>query len=170
MKTASLPDPGTIETDIPEPGEAGYQQECFALYLRQVFKNLYDEGFAFNSVESSDLSSFSGDVADGLDDYIERYEEILLDGASEITANIPDVLPIMAALVSGGSAPVLSILLQGVLDAFLRNRNASITQSEGETLDTSELVDAIRTVLNEFTINIIGDLESQSWSVEPVLP
>lgn len=197
MKTATLPTIGTLETDLPTPGDPTYQQEALALNLHKVLKELSDEGFVVNMTETSDLTAFSNDVADGVDDYMERYEDLLQEGASSVIANIPDVVSIIAALLSGGSEPVLVILLQGVLDVILRHVDHRTDEANGdpeaiaaivaeleainakiETTGTEGIADVlntlledirsqIETTLNEFTINISGDDMSQSWSVGP---
>lgn len=121
MKTADIVASLDDDTTVPDEGDPTYQQECLALDLRGILKNLSDEGFVLTSTETSDLSAFSTEVADGVDDYVDRFEEMLVDGTSEIVAYIPDVLSIMAALLSGGAEPVLAILLQGVLDTIIRH-------------------------------------------------
>lgn len=177
MLTAEIYDQGTINTTVPSPGDPTYQTECLSLALRKTLQNLYDNDFVFERAETTDLNTWGGDMQDALDDYIDRYEDILQTGASSVVANLPDVLPIIAALMSGGAEPVLAILLQGVLDAVLRHKNTGVTEAGEEisNADVSGIEDrldniesAIYQVLDEFTINIIGDLEAQSWSVGPV--
>lgn len=176
MLTAAIYDQGTINTTLPTPGDPTYQTEALSLALRKTLQNLYDEGFEFSRAESTDFTTFGGDAQDAVDDYMERYEEILQTGASEVVAALPDVMPIIAALLSGGSAPVLSILAQGVLDTILRHKDTGVTEAGEETsnadlsgvetrLDNIEA--AMYQVLNEFTINILRDSESQTWSIEP---
>ncbi|MCK5600630.1 hypothetical protein KAR91_02105, partial [Candidatus Pacearchaeota archaeon] len=83
------------------------------------------------------------------------------------------------ALLSGGSAPVLSILAQGVLDTLLRHKDTGVTEA-GEEISNADMSGvetrldnieaALYQVLNEFTINILESSTDQSWSVGPTPP
>lgn len=200
MKTASLPTIGTLSTTLPAVGDPTYQQELLAYTLMQIIKELSDESFEFSQAETSDLTSVSNDVTDGVDDYMDRYEDLLQTGASSVVANIPDVAGIIGVLLSGGAEPVLAILLQGVLDVLVRHVDHRTDESDGdpealagveaallalneklETTGAMSLADVadtllediraqIESTLNEFTINIAGDDVTQSWSVGPVDP
>lgn len=174
--SANIYDQGTINTTIPAPGDPTYQTECLSLALRKTLQNLYDAGFTFDRAVATDFTSWGGDAQDAVDDYIDRYEDILQTGATEVVAALPDVLPIIGALLSGGSAPVLAILAQGVLDTVLRHKDTGVTEAGEEisNADVSGIEDrldnieaAMYQVLNEFTINVLGSSESQTWSVEP---
>lgn len=179
MLTALIYDQGTINTTLPSPGDPTYQTEALSLALRKTLQNLFDEGFSFTRAESADFTSFGGDAQDAVDDYMDRYEEILQTGASEVVAALPDVMPIIAALLSGGSAPVLSILAQGVLDTLLRHKDTGVTEA-GEEISNADMSGvetrldnieaALYQVLNEFTINILESSTDQSWSVGPTPP
>lgn len=176
MKSASIYDQGTINLTIPDPGDPTYQTECLSLALRKTLQNLYDEGFEFERAESTDFTTFGGDAQDAVDDYIDRYEDILQTGTTEVVAALPDVMPIIAALLSGGSAPVMAILVQGVLDTILRHKDTGVTEageeiSNADVSGIEERLDNIEAamyqVLNEFTINLLSSSEVQSWSIEP---
>jgi len=176
MLTAVIYDQGTIDTTLPDPGDPTYQTEALSLALRKTLQNLFDEGFEFERAESTDFTSFGGDAQDAVDDYMDRYEEILQTGASEVVAALPDVLPIIGALLSGGATPVLTILAQGVLDTLLRHKDTGVTEA-GEEISNANMAGvetrldnieaAMYQVLNEFTINVLSGSENQSWSIEP---
>lgn len=152
MKTAAIASSDPINQTVPNPGDPTYQQECLALEVRNTFKNLTDNGFEFQQAEVSDITPFSNDVASGLDNYITRYEEILQTGFSAVVANIPDVAPIITALLSGGSETVLSILLQGVLDTLLRHKDRRSDHYDGDTAEV-DLTDVV-TKLDDIKVGI----------------
>jgi hypothetical protein len=191
--TAALPTIGTLDTTLPDTSDPQYQSASLALDLHKLLKNMSDAGMVISQAVSTDFTTFAGDVTDGMDDYIERYEEILANGFSSIVANIPDVLPIITTLLSGGSEPVLAILLKGVLDVLLRQFDARITDNEGEieagTADMSgveaqlealedkleEMRVQIATILTEFNITVVQTREAlddvAEWTVGfPVPP
>lgn len=182
---ATLPTIGTLDTTLPETTDPQYQSASLALDLHKVLKNMSDAGMTINQAVSTDFTAFANGVTDGMDDYIERYEEILANGVSEVVGVLPDVLPIITALLSGGSEPVLAILLQGVLDLMARKFDTRITEKGGEieagTADMTgvvEQLEAIETkleeqrvqiagILTEFNINIVRPAtdDDASWSV-----
>jgi hypothetical protein len=147
VKTAEIPDQGTIDETLPAPGDPSYQSESLALVIKKMFAALRTEGFVFERADSSDFADFGNEFQTGIDNYITRYEQILADGASSVVASIPDVLPIMAALLSGGATPVLAILLQGVVDTMLRHTNASSTATQGEAI--VEKLEELRALVEE---------------------
>lgn len=176
MRTASFPTIGTLNTTLPSPGDPTYQSEALALTIHQTIKNLSDAGFEFAQVVSGDLSTYTTNTQDAIDDYIERYEDLLISGASEVVANLPDVLGIMAALVSGGAEPVIGILLQGVLDVLMRHKDTRTDQYNGDRaeVDMSGVVtqlEAIETkieqILTEHTINVISSHEDAYFQIGP---
>lgn len=189
MKTAALPAIGTLNTTLPDPGDATYQTESLALSLHQTLKNLSDSGFEFQSPESSDFTTFGNDTQGALDNYIDRYEDILQTGFSAVVANLPDVLPIIGTIIGGGGEGILSILLQGVLDTLLRHRDIRSDVADGDPLNLAnsdmsgvvtelqdieakleEVREEIMATLNEFNINVYEDEEGASWSVGPLVP
>ena len=182
---ATLPTIGTLDTTLPETTDPQHLSASLALDLHKVLKNMSDAGMTINQAVSTDFTAFANGVTDGMDDYIERYEEILANGVSEVVGVLPDVLPIITALLSGGSEPVLAILLQGVLDLMARKFDTRITEKGGEieagTADMTgvvEQLEAIETkleeqrvqiagILTEFNINIVRPAtdDDASWSV-----
>jgi methionine synthase II (cobalamin-independent) len=176
MRTANFPSIGTLNTTLPDPGDPTYQTEALALTLHQIIKDLSDNGFEFSQVISTDLSTWTTNVQDAVDDYIEKYEDLLQTGASEVTANLPDVLSIMAAVVSGGSDAIIGVLLQGVLDVLMRHKDTRTDHYNGDTaeVDMSEVIDVleeirdnIAAVLTEATINVISSREDSFFQVGP---
>lgn len=171
--TAALPTIGTLDTTLPETTDPQYQSASLALDLHRVLKNMSDAGMTINQAVSTDFTTFASGVTNGLDDYIERYEDILADGVSQVVGVIPDVWPIITALLSGGSEPVLAILLQGVLDVLCRQFDVRITDKGGEieagSIDTAGIEDrleaieeAIHTILTNFGINLYSAGDAQA--------
>lgn len=175
--SASFPTIGTLDTTLPSTSDPAYQLASLALDVHKIIKNLSDEGFVFRQAEASDFTAWEGSVTDALDDYIERYEDILQSGFSEVVANLPDVISIMGAIVSGGGEGVISILLQGILDVILRHKDTRSDYYNGDTaeVDTAalvakldDLIDAIYSILTTFNINLYAESEEANWSVGPV--
>jgi len=154
MKTASFPVIGTLNTSLPTPGDPSYQTESLALDIHKILKELSDEGFEFQQAESSDFTTYGGDTQDAIDDYIERFEDMLQTGTSAVAASLPDVLPIIGTLLGGGAEPVLAILLQGVLDTILRqwDKRADVANGDPTEADMSGVITELQ--------NIDGKLET----------
>jgi len=152
MKTANFPTIGTLDTTLPTPGDATYQMEALALVMHQIIKALSDNGFTFSQSETSDFTTFGNGVAGGLDNYITRYEELLATGASAVVASIPDVLPIIGALLSGGAEPVIAILVQGVLDTMLRHTDRRTDYNNGDAQDFTALVEKLDDLKEEMGV------------------
>jgi len=158
-------------------GESAYDssnpmanQEKLAYDLRKNLRNMAEEGMQIQIAEGTDFSTFGANLQGAIDNYETRFDELLADGVSSVVATIPDVLPIITALLSGGAEPVLAILLKGVLDAFLRNRDSALTAAGGEVSpDVSALTSAIEKafldgddplierVLTKFVVNLVSD-------------
>lgn len=146
MKEAEIQVASSIDTTVPDPGDPTYQMECLALEIRQTLKALKDNNFTFTQAESSDFSTYGGNLKDFIDDMSAREDEILLTGFSSIAATLPDVLPIIEAILSGGTAAIPSILLNAVVSQLFRSRNSAITAREGEIvsdLDAESISDSI---------------------------
>lgn len=169
MKTASFPAIGTLDRTLPSPGDATYQTESLALTLHDIIKDMSDNGFEFQLAEASDFTSFGGDAQDAIDDYITRYEEILQNGFSSVVATLPDVLPIISTVLSGGGDAVLSILLQGVLDTILRHQDRRSDSADGEELvlaaaDVANLTTAIEAITAELEL-VKAEITTQTTDV-----
>jgi len=153
MKTATFVTLGSLPTFSVSESADNYWQERVSYELSAFLRNLSVAGIEATQAESSDFGSFATDMQTALDNYETRFDEILADGVSSVVATLPDVWPIIAALLSGGAEPVIGILLKGVLDAFLRNRNSSLTAAEGEVSpDTSAIVTELENLTAEITV------------------
>ena len=159
MKTANFPTIGTLDTTLPLTTDPAYQSASLSLTLHQTIKNLSDNGFVFQQAETSDFTTFGGEAQSAIDNYIDRYEDILQSGFSSVVATLPDVLPIMGALLSGGAEPVLAILLQGVLDTLLRHKDTRTDHYDSDNVDTSALVTELQALKAEIQ-TLHGRLQS----------
>ena len=178
MITVTLPTIGTLETGLPDTTHELYQSAALSYELLRILKAMSDAGMTIRQAESSDFTSFNADTLTGIDDFEERLDEILASGVSSVSAALPDVTSIIAALLSGGSGAVIPILLKGVLDTILRHMNSRTTAAQGdfsEGVDSAgiitaleEIKDQMDAVLTEFNINLHDDMEQSSWSVGPV--
>ena len=181
MIEVAIVDPGfgaAINTTLPDTDDPNYQQACLSLFFRQQFDALRNDDVEFQFAESTDFSTFNTDLLDGVDDFEERLDEILANGVSSVVAVLPDVTPIIAALLAGGGGAVIPILLKGVMDVMLRHMNSRTTAAQGdfsEGVDSAgiitaleEIKDQMDAVLTEFNINLHDDMEQSSWSVGPV--
>lgn len=152
MKTAQFQVPASLDQTLPTPGDATYQTEQLALILNNTIKELDDEGFEFSSAESSDFSTYGNSLKTFIDNMHEREEDILTTGATTVVANLPDVLPIIGAILSGGTAAIPSILLNAVISQLFRSRDTAIEVKGGEILpsdvDLTDLVDAVEGIQN----------------------
>lgn len=148
MRTAELPTIGTLDTTLPSAGDPTYQTESLCLTIHKIIKELSDEGFEFQQAQTTDFSTYGTNTQDAVDDYIERFEDLLETGTTAVSAALPDVLPIIGALLSGGSAPVLAILAQGVLDTMLRHwdRRADIANGDPTKADMAGVVAELQSI------------------------
>lgn len=137
IKTAEIYVLPTIDTTIPSPGDPTYQTECASLEWRQTMRNLNTAGFVFQKPDELEFSAFNTEVMDFLSAANTRFDEILQTGASSVVANLPNVLNIMAAISSGGSSEVLSILLNALVGTAFHWRDSQIEAAQGEP--TSDL-------------------------------
>ena len=154
MRTANLPTITGISATLPAAGEPTRQAEHLCQTLHYILLDMKAEGFVFQQAETTDFTTFGNGVSDGLDDYVDRFDDLLRTGTTAVAANIPDVLPIIGALLSGGAEPVLAILLQGVLDTMLRHwdTRADVADGDPTNSDMSGVItalEAIETMLEE---------------------
>lgn len=179
MKNLALRATGTIDTTLPATSDPGYQQAALSLYIRQVCDDLATAGFSFQAAETTDFTTYVSDFNNGMDDFGDRLDEILSTGVSTVVANLPDVAPIIGALLAGGGGAVIPILLNGVADTLLRHMNSRTTSAGGEfvggDVDTTaletkldEIEAAILQVLNEININVFRDEDTQTYSSGPL--
>lgn len=147
MLTADFPTIGVLDATLPATSDPLYQIASLSLTVHRIIKNLSDEGFQFKAVETTDINTYVTDMQTGVDNYINKYEDILQTGTSAVIANIPDVATILTALVSGGSDAILATLLQGVLDVVCRKFEERIDSANGE-FDGGDLGN-IETLLGE---------------------
>lgn len=173
-RTASFPTIGTLDRTLPATSEPLYQVANLALTIHDIIKALSDNSFQFKQAIDSDFTTFGTDTQNALDNYIDRYEDFLQTGASAVAANLPDVLPIIGALLSGGSEPVIAILLQGVLDTLLRHKDVRTNEYDGDKaeVDLSSVVTAIQEVrdkLDDNGTNITERLEEVRQQVDSIM-
>ena len=185
MKTAAFPTIGTLDETLPATSDSQYQQAALSLTIHKIVKNLSDEGFEFTKPEATDFTAFNTEVNTFITDMNTRFDEILAQGFSEVVANLPDVLNIMAAISSGGLSEVPAILLNAILGQMFHWRDSSIEAAEGEPLaelDVSGIVTqleaiearlalmetAIQEILTDFNINVFRDEETQTYSFGPL--
>lgn len=176
MKTANVGSLGALPSFTVSTSAGNYWQERAAYEYSLLNYNLSQAGIQVQVPETSDFSTFGAGVQDNLDNYIDRYEDILQTGFSSVVAAIPDVLPIMSAVLSGGGDAVISILLQGVLDTILRHKDTRADHYNGDSFETdvSEIVTALEAisdkmdaVLTEFNINVLSSGEDSFFSAGP---
>jgi len=163
MLQAEIQVPETLNQTLPDPGDPTYQTEQLALILSNTLKELDTEGFTFKAAVPGDFTSYGNDVKGFIDAMSQREDEILLNGFSTVIATLPDVVPIIEAILSGGYSAIPSILLNGVMSQLFRSRDSSIEAKEGEVLnadiDLSEVVAALEGIQNTHDV-IEGHVES----------
>jgi len=175
MLEALIIDQGTIVTTLPATSDPMYQVAALALFYRQQFAALRTAGFQFASPEISDFTAYNTAADDWLDDANDRFDAWLQGQIATAIGNVPDVLQIGAAFVSGGATEVGAILLTKILNHMFHVAD-SRAQHEGPQ-DTAAIVAKLEEVraqieatLDEFNINIFQEEHEQSWSVGPVAP
>ena len=170
MISASIIDQGTIDTTLPATSDPMYQVASLALFYKQQFAALRTAGFQFARPETSDFTAYNTAADDWLDDANARFDAWLQGAVGEVIGNVPDVLSIGAAFVSGGATEVGAILLSKILNHMFHVED-SRAQYEGarENVDTEAIVDKLEEVreqieatLNEFNINLYRDAEDSS--------
>ena len=179
MITAQIIDQGTIDTTLPSTSDPLYQLAALSLFYRQQFAALRTAGFQYARPEVSDFTSFKSDLSTYLSNAYDRETEIIQDGIATTTANLPDVLSIGAAFVSGGATEAAACILNILLGKLLGGDSGAegqykIGEASPDMTDVvtalEEIRDNIETILNEFNINLYSNEYEQSWSVGPVEP
>jgi len=163
MLEADIQVPETLNQTLPTPGDPTYQTEQLALILSNTLKALDTAGFTFKAAEATDFTTYGNSVKGFIDDMKAREDDILIDGFSTVVATLPDVVPIIEAILSGGYSAIPSILLNGVMSQLFRSRDSAITAKEGEILnsdvDVSSLVTALEGIQATHTL-IEGHVQS----------
>jgi len=176
MKSADIQILSSLSDTLPDSSDSNYQAAALCLMLRKTLEELDTQGFNFNAVEVSDFSTFNTSMDTFLANANTRFDEWLQGQVASVSANLPDVLAIGAAYVSGGASEVGGLILQRVL-GMLFHQEDSRAEHEGAhaNIDTTaleekldEVRDAILQALNEFHINIYDDPNMQSWTVGPI--
>ena len=180
MKTSLIQVIGGLSDDLPASTDPAYQNAALCLMLRKQLENLEANGFSFNAVETTDFTTFNTDMNTFLANANQRFDEWLQGQVATVAANLPDVLSIGAAYVSGGATEVGGLILQRVL-GHLFHQTDSYAEHEGvrTDIDTEELENKITevvnkleevrvqiaTILTEFNINIVKSDEEATFSV-----
>lgn len=173
MKTADIQILSSLSDTLPDPSDSNYQAAALCLMLRKTLEELDTQGFSFNAIETTDLSTFNTSMSDFLSNANDRFDDWLQGEVSTVVANLPDVLSIGAAYVSGGASEVGGLILQRVLGMLFHTED-SRAQYEGahKDLDLDDLIakleeirEQIEHILTEFSINTYNDPEGQSWVV-----
>jgi hypothetical protein len=162
MKTAQLQVPASLDQTLPTPGDPTYQMEALARTIHNTLIELNTENFEFSAAEASDFNTYGNDMKTFIDNMRDREDEILLSGFSSIIANLPDVIPLISAILSGGTAAIPSILLNALIGQLYRSRNSAITAKEGEVLsdlDTGGVEDGLSEIYQELQ-NIKTELDA----------
>lgn len=174
MKTAEIQVLTGLSDTLPASTDPNYQCAALCLMLRKTLEELDTQAFTFNAVESTDFSSFKTSLTNWLDDAYDRETEIIQDGVSEITANLPDILAIGAAYVSGGASEAIGCLINIALGRLLGGDSGAIAAYEAKenSVDLTDMIakleeirEQIEHILTEFSINTYNDPEGQSWTV-----
>jgi hypothetical protein len=138
--------------------------ECAALEWRQTMLALKDNGFVFSRTDEAEYTAFNNEVKTSLSQMNQRWDEILQQGASQVAVNLPNVINIMAAISSGGTSEVLSILLCALFEQIFHARDSQIEAANGEpTPNTDAIVQeltAIKTEIDELAGEVTAVLES----------
>jgi len=166
MISASIIDQGTIDTTLPDTTDPMYQVASLALFYKQQFAALRTAGFQFAKPEVSDFTSFKANLSTYLSDAYDRETEIIQDGVATTVANLPDVLSIGAAFVSGGATEAAACILNIILGKLLGGDSGAHGDYENAqaSTDMTEVVSALEDIknqieatLNEFNINVYSD-------------
>lgn len=176
MKTADIYVVSGATDTLPADSDPMYQSAVLSLVLRKTLENMNTVDIAVTQPEVSDFSTFKSDLSTYLSDAYDRETEIINNGVSSIVANLPDVLSIGAAFVSGGATEAGACILNIVLGKLLGgDSGARGDYRGGETApDMTEVVEKLEEVraqiakiFNEWTINILYDQESGTFMIGP---
>ena len=161
LSTLSLAPVAAAVYDVDKPSE---NQERLAYNLNTILLALQAQNFEFTAVETSDFATFNTDMNSWLDDANARFDAWLQGAVGEAIGNVPDAIAIGSAFVSGGATEVGAIILEKILNHMFHVED-SRAQYEGsqdltEIADKlEEVVTAIHTIMNEYTINLHTDVE-----------
>lgn len=179
MKSANFGAPGSAPGAFSvSPTAENYWEEYAAYCYCVSMWNLSAAGITMTQSEVSDFTAYNTLADTWLDDANDRFDAWLQGAVGEAIGNVPDVLQIGAAFVSGGASEVGVIILSKILNHMFHVED-SRAQYEGahENIDMDAIVAKleevraeIETTLSEFNINIFLDEYQQSWSVGPVEP
>lgn len=180
MRIANFPAIGTLVTTLPPESDPAYQLASLALTLHKIIKDMSDNEFDFQQVVPSDVSGLFTATEGGLDDYIDRYEEVLQEGASDVVATLPSLIPYISAFLSGGAEGMIALFLKSIFDALVRGKDTRTTEHDSEyggdvaQVDTASIVTALEgikaqmdAILTEFNINIIDSRDDGFFHVGP---
>ena len=167
MITVDIVDQGTIDTTLPPTSDPLYQIASLALFYKQQFAALRAAGLQFKRPEVSDLSTLNTDMNSWLDDANARFDAWLQGAVGEVISNVPDVLAVGEAMLTGGASAVGAIVLEKTLNHMFHVED-SRAQYEGAQ-DMAAIEDKLEEIraqieatLNEFNINIYSDQEDSS--------
>lgn len=151
MIDITLPDQGTINTTLPDPSDPMYQPASLCLFLKQTFASMRSAGLHVQKAQIADLTSYQSSLGTWLTNAQAREDEILTEGASEVVANLPDVLAIGAAYMSGGATAAIGCIQSIVLKRLFGGDQAALAgyqQAGASEIDLSEIVEK----LDEFNV------------------
>jgi len=175
MISASIIDQGTIDTTLPATSDPSYQSAALCLTIRQQLAALRTAGFEFQKAQIADVTTYRTSLNDWLEDAQQREDEIIQNGVTEVVANLPDVLAIGSALLSGGADAVVGVVLNMVLERLFGGAQAALGSHGEADISMTEVVDKLEeireqmeAILTEFNINLYNDPEGQSWHVGPI--
>ena len=182
MIDITLPDQGTIDTTLPDTSDPMYQPAALCLFLRQTFALMRTAGLNIQKAQVSDLTSYQSSLGTWLAQQQAREDEILVEGASEIAANLPDVLAIGAAYMSGGATAALGCIQSIVMKRLFggdTSAEASYNQTQAAGVDTSgieALMEEFNDMFDKFALieeqysrleaffnNLTINLKSEEW-------
>ncbi|MGW8324242.1 MAG: hypothetical protein ACWGNI_00970 [Desulfobacterales bacterium] len=163
---------GAVDT-LPASTDPNYQTAVLSLMIRKTFEAMETAGLDITRPEISDFSPFKSSLSTYLQNAYDRETEIITDGVSSISANIPDILSIGAAYVSGGASEAIGCVLNIMIGKMLGgDSGAQGDHRTGDPQDLTSLInkleeirEQISTILTEFNINTYNDPQGQSWSV-----
>lgn len=160
--------------DLPASSDPNYQNAVLCLMLRKTLEGMDTEGFDITRPEISDFTTYRASLTSWLDDAYDREAEIIRTGTSEIVANLPDILTIGAAYISGGASAAIGCVIEIMLKRLLGGDSGAVAANEGQTaeVDFTELIakleelrEQMAAILTEFNINILRDEEEATFSV-----
>ncbi len=144
---------GALDT-LPVDSDPMYQPAVLALMIRKNLEALDTQGFNFKLAETTDLTSFNNDMTTYLANANTRFDEWLQGQVATVAANLPDVLAVGEAMLSGGGSAVGALVLNRVLGmAFHREDSRAQHEGAHTNVDSAAIVTAlenIETILTTF--------------------